>query len=42
MGVRRRTMSDAVYGVNIHIDRLNEAIGDGDSVFAWKEFAMGH
>ena len=30
------------YGVNIHIDRLNEAIGDGDSVFTWKELAMGH
>jgi len=30
------------YSVNIHVDRLNEAISDGDSVFAWKKSAMGH
>jgi len=30
------------YGVNIHINRLNETIGDGDGVFTWKELVMGH
>jgi len=30
------------YGVNIHVDLLNEAIDDSDSVFAWKELAMSH
>jgi len=30
------------YGVNIHVDRLNEVIGDGDGIFAWKELVMGH
>ena len=24
------------------VGRLNEAISDGDSVFAWKKSAMGH
>ena len=30
------------YGVNIHVNLLNEVIDDGDGVFAWKELAMSH
>ena len=40
----RRPSSDERrgYSVNIHVDRLNEAIDDDDGVFAWKESVMGH
>ena len=30
------------YSVSIHVDRSNEAIGDGDDVFTRKKLAMGH
>ena len=30
------------YYVNIHVDQLNEAIGDGDGIFTWKKSAIGH